>query len=179
MQQAPWSQDAYLKALRFAAQAHQGQKFPGTEFPYMLHLGMVSMEVMAALAVESGRDGTLAVSCALLHDVLEDTPTLPELLEKEFGTAVLQGVRALSKNPDVPKPDRMADSLRRIREQPPEIAMVKLADRITNLQPPPAHWTPEKRGAYREEARHILAALGSASSFLETRLRRKIETYAV
>jgi (p)ppGpp synthase/HD superfamily hydrolase len=71
----------------------------------------------------------------------------------------------------------MEDSLRRIRQQPREVWRVKLADRITNLQPPPSYWTPEKRGKYRAEAVTILDALGEASPFLATRLRGKIEAY--
>jgi len=47
------------------------------------------------------------------------------------------GVSALSKDEAVPKEKELEDSLHRIREQPAEILMVKLADRITNLQPPP------------------------------------------
>ena len=66
----PWSQESYIKALLFAADAHNGQKVPGTELPYLTHLTMVSMEVVAALAVEDGLDGDLAILCALLHDVL-------------------------------------------------------------------------------------------------------------
>lgn len=36
--QPNWSQETYLKACRFAAEAHQGQRFPGTELPYLYHL---------------------------------------------------------------------------------------------------------------------------------------------
>lgn len=39
---------------------------------------------------------------------------------------------------------QMQDSLRRIKSQPREVWMVKMADRITNLQPPPGHWSEEK-----------------------------------
>jgi (p)ppGpp synthase/HD superfamily hydrolase len=38
--------------------------------------------------------------------------------------------------------------------------MVKLADRITNLQPPPGYWDAEKIERYREEGRAILNELG-------------------
>jgi hypothetical protein len=54
---------------------------------------------------------------------------------------------------------------------------VKLADRITNLEPPPPDWTLAKRQAYREEARQILEALRGCSPALEERLRAKIEAY--
>ena len=56
-----WSQDIYALAFRFAAKAHLGQFFPGTELPYIMHVSFVGMEVMAALAHEPERDGNLAV----------------------------------------------------------------------------------------------------------------------
>jgi len=186
---SPWSQDAYIAAWRFAAEAHWSdshrQCVPGTDLPYLLHVGMVAMEVIAALAREAGVDGDLAVQCALLHDTLEDTATEYDELVAAFGPAVADGVRALTKDPaigaDLPKPQRkarqMADSLERIRQQPKAVWMVKLADRITNLQPPPAHWSPEKVDAYRAEARTIHTALSGASPLLEARLAEKIAGY--
>jgi (p)ppGpp synthase/HD superfamily hydrolase len=177
MTQANWSQDAYIKAYRFAAQAHQGQTVPGTDLPYLMHLSFVSMEVIAALQVEPGRDGDLAVQCALLHDTLEDTPVTYAEVFREFGPRVAAGVLALTKNADLPKEHQMGDSLRRIAQQPREVGMVKLADRVTNLQPPPAYWTAQKIEAYRAEAEQILAALGVSSPSLAARLKAKIAAY--
>lgn len=172
-----WSQDTYSAAYRFAADAHRGQTVTDTDLPYLLHIGLVSMELIAALRVEPGLDETLALGCALLHDVLEDTPTTYAELVAAFGTAVADGVQALSKDVTLPKAERMADSLERIRRQPPEIWMVKLADRITNLQPPPRSWSTPKIAAYRAEAQQILDALGSASPTLAARLQQKIVAY--
>lgn len=172
-----WSQDRYLAALAFAARAHADQRVPGTGFPYVCHLASVAQEVMAALAAEPGRDGTLAVSAALLHDVIEDTPTPPEAVESAFGPQVLAAVQALTKRPDLPKAEAMADSLERIRRQPPEVWMVKMADRIVNLGPPPPHWTAEKTAAYGAEARAILDALAPASPALTARLAARIDGY--
>jgi (p)ppGpp synthase/HD superfamily hydrolase len=72
----------------------------------------------------------------------------------------------------------MADSLRRLRDQPREVQLVKLADRITNLAPPPAHWSADKRRAYRAEAVTIADTLGDASPTLQARLRARIAAYA-
>ncbi|MEJ2749737.1 MAG: HD domain-containing protein, partial [Anaerolineae bacterium] len=93
-----WSPEAYTKAYRFAAEAHNGQLFPGTELPYLMHLSFVAMEIMAALAREPKWEGNLAVQCALLHDVIEDTAVSYEDVESEFGTAVADGVLALTKD---------------------------------------------------------------------------------
>jgi (p)ppGpp synthase/HD superfamily hydrolase len=54
---------------------------------------------------------------------------------------------------------------------------VKLADRITNLAPPPAHWDAARISRYREEARQILDALGPAHEPLAQRLSRRIAEY--
>ncbi len=174
-----WSPDLYNAAYRFAAEAHRGQTVPGTDgLPYIMHISMVAMETMTALTIESFDAPDLAVQCALLHDTIEDTAIDHGALAAEVGVDVADGVSALSKNLSLPKAERMADSLRRIREQPREVWIVKLADRITNLAPPPARWTQAKRTRYRDEARDILAALGSASPYLAGRMESKIEAYA-
>ena len=173
----PWSPDRYLQAARFAARAHNAQKVPGSELPYLLHVTTVAAEVMAALARESMSQPDLAVVCALLHDTIEDCGVHAEALADEFGPDVAAGVLALSKDPALPKDQAMADSLRRVQEQPREVWMVKLADRITNLQPPPAHWLPAKIATYRAEASVSADTLGAASPHLHARLRAKIADY--
>ncbi len=172
-----WNPELYIKACRFAAIAHRGQIFPGSDLPYLIHLNFVSMEVIAALSIESGWDGDLAVQCALLHDTIEDTDTTYEQIRSSFGIRVADGVQALSKNPDLAKSERSIDSITRIKQQPMEVWMVKLADRITNLQPPPAHWTTEKIRRYQAEAVEIHAALQTASPYLVARLAEKIRNY--
>ena len=173
-----WSQESYLAAWRFAATAHGQQKLPGTDLPYNVHVGAVAMELMAACAVEPVAMPDLAIQCALLHDTLEDTATHPDELAARFGPAVLAGVQALSKNPALHKSTAMQDSLARIRLQPREVWMVKLADRISNLGDPPDHWSADKVERYRREAMDILAALGEASPFLAARLAQRIRDYA-
>ncbi|MEW5988643.1 MAG: HD domain-containing protein [Chloroflexota bacterium] len=172
-----WSQDGYIKAYRFAAQAHLGQTVPGTNLPYIMHLSFVSMEVIAALNAEAAHDEDLAVQCALLHDVIEDTEVTYDQVRAEFGTQIADGVLALTKDVTLPKHLQIDDSLCRIKQQPHEVWMVKLADRISNLQPPPAYWTLERIAGYREEAGGIYEALQEASPLLEARLLGKMEEY--
>jgi (p)ppGpp synthase/HD superfamily hydrolase len=171
------SADRYVAALTFAAHHHRDQKVPGTEFPYIVHVVSVAAEVIASVP-SHGIDADLAVTCALLHDTIEDTAATYDEVAAKFGTAIADGVRALSKDDALPKDERMADSLRRIREQPHAVWAVKLADRITNLAPPPRHWTREKCRAYRDEAIVIADALGPASPVLEARIRARIEAYS-
>ena len=74
---------------------------------------------------------------------------------------------------------QMNDSLKRIKSIPTEIWAVKLADRITNLQPPPPHWDKDRKISYREEARLILSELKGGNEFLAKRLEKKIEEYRI
>jgi (p)ppGpp synthase/HD superfamily hydrolase len=176
---SPWSPDLYIKAYRFAARAHRWQKVPGSSFPYIMHLNLVSMELMTARAAGESFDTDLALQCALLHDTLEDTRTRYEQILDEFGEAVALGVLALTVNKRLPRNEQIPECLPRIRQQPREIWMVKLADRITNLQPPPRHWSRGRIRDYHREAGVILDALNEASPFLADRLRLKIKDYAV
>lgn len=180
-----WDPDRYNEALCFAAEAHGEQKVPGTQFSYLLHLAQVCQEAMGAVLQDPSLNGDLVMQCALLHDTIEDTEVTRDTLITRFGAAVADGVEALSKRPLGPqghawdKAAQMSDSLARITRQPREVWVVKLADRITNLQAPPPHWSPDKVVRYHAEAVTILDLLGSASRHLSERLSAKIEAYRV
>ncbi|MEM9527076.1 MAG: HD domain-containing protein [Bacteroidota bacterium] len=176
--------DRIQYAWQLAAYYHEGQRYytptEGETLPYLTHLGAVTLEAQAALQEDLDLDADLTLLCAILHDSLEDTGVSASELEAAFGPAVLAGVSALTKDESLPtKQTQMRDSLRRIKEQPREVAVVKLCDRIVNLAPAPAHWPADKRLAYREEASLILEELGSASAYLKARLERKISEYNV
>ncbi len=174
-----WNQEKYIKAWHFASIAHNGQTVPGSDIPYIHHIGLVAMEAMTAVYHTQMNSPDLLIQCSLLHDTIEDTGTEYDDIKEEFGFEVANGVMALSKTPDVAtKQEQIMDSLKRIKREPEEIWMVKLADRITNLQPPPKHWNKNKISRYRDEAKLILDALQGASDYLAARLLKKIDEYA-
>ena len=74
------SQEAYKAAIDFAARAHGDQRVPGSGAPYVVHLAKVAMEVSAACAEDPSLDADLAISCALLHDTIEDAGVTREEL---------------------------------------------------------------------------------------------------
>ena len=179
MSESLWSPDLYMAAYRFAANAHLGQKVPGTDVSYIMHLSFVAMETMTTLAVEPKNNPDLAVQCAVLHDVIEDTDVTYEDVAERFGVDVADGVLALTKDKDLPtKAEQMEDSLNRLVQQPYEVQMVKLADRICNLAPPPDYWKDKKRRYYQKEAGIIYDALHPASPHLSARLTERIANYS-
>ncbi|MEM7797801.1 MAG: HD domain-containing protein [Chloroflexota bacterium] len=173
-----FSQDAYTRAWYFAAEAHGDQKVPGSDMPYIAHVGHVTMEVIASFEPDPPDSPDLAVQCALLHDVIEDTRIEVDNVEAMFGPEVTAGVLALSKDKSLKtKGEQMLDSLNRIQMQPLEVWRVKLADRIANLRQPPHYWSVDKIANYQAEARLIHDALHPASDYLADRLAQKIEQY--
>ena len=174
-----WNPDLYTLALNFASKAHKKQTMPGSDLPYLNHIANVAIEVMTAITQSTDiNDPDLAVQCALLHDTIEDTEVTYEELKEIFGITVADGVQVLSKNKGLAtKAEQMKDSLERIQSQPKEIWMVKMADRISNLQRPPAYWDNDKIKGYCEEALIIYDTLNQGNTIIACRLMTKIEDY--
>ncbi len=178
----PWNPDLVQKAWGFASLHHRGQTYggpiDGERIEYLNHIGSVAMEIMWALQTDTETNGDFAIQCAILHDTIEDTHVKYEMVNTEFGEKVANGVLALSKNPNLPtKEEQIRDSLKRIQQQPREVWMVKLADRINNLSSPPFYWDNQKILSYRDEAQIIYSELQSASVPLAERLKERIEAF--
>ncbi len=177
-----FSVEDFKTNLAFALQAHGDQKTPH-DLPYAMHLLSVASEVIAALSVEplSFDENNVAIACALLHDVNEDTNVRVHKDSSIAGNkeVIAKGVAALTKDKTLwTKNAQMKDSLKRLKERQVCVALVKLADRITNLDRPPRHWNEAKKRKYLEEARMILEQLGYAHGYLAQKLADKIEAYA-
>ena len=143
----------------------------------MVHLSNVAMEILVASSRTRDFDLIYAVQLALLHDTLEDTYTTFDEIKDLFGEDIAKAVLALSKNEELPKNKQVPDSLKRIKDLHKEVWAVKLADRITNLQPAPPGWSDQKRLEYIKDAEIILDELGDGNKYLAKRLEAKISEY--
>ena len=172
-------QTIYQETIKYAAAKHleKNQKVPGSDLPYVVHLSNVTMEIIIAGFHTENFDTGFAIQVALLHDTIEDTSATFEELTSRFGINVAYAVSALTKNEALPKDQQMQDSLNRIKLLQKEVWAVKLADRITNLQPPPSHWDNDKKFKYQQEARAILVHLSVGNDYLAKRLEMQIEEY--
>lgn len=170
----------YQAAIRFAGQKHANQKMPASNISYMVHISNVAMEVMLAYFEAPIFDIDFAIQVSLLHDVIEDTDTTADEVRELFGEKVMLAVVALTKDKTIKdKISRMNDSLTRIVRCEKEVGLVKLADRITNLQPPPALWSREKIDFYHSQAVNIYDRLKHCNTYLANRLKIAIATYSL
>jgi len=134
------------EAARAACQLHSCQKRAGGKLsvsgePYIFHpmrvAGMVTMLDDKFLPL-SINDGMLAA--AWLHDVYEDTALLPPVLSSSFGDIVGGYVEELTnrftKNayPTMNRKKRKRAEVNRLAEISPQAQVIKLCDRLDNLQ---------------------------------------------
>lgn len=171
-------QEMIQKAMKFAGEHHSSQTVPGTNANYLLHISNVLMEVLVGYQNQPDFEVELAAQMAVLHDVVEDCQVTIAEIEEMFGIEVAEGVAALTKNDDLgSKSEKIKDSLDRINLLRREVGIVKLADRITNLQEPPKNWSLEKRLEYLDQAKMIAMELEGKHTYLESRLADKILDY--
>ena len=144
-------------AYDFAATAHHGQKRDSGE-DYINH----PLEV-ALIVYDLGMD-TTSVIAALLHDVVEDTDTEIEQIQKQFGKEVavlVDGVTKLSRLSFRNKQEQQMENLRKMflaMTQDLRVIIIKLADRLHNLRTL-KHLPEEKQKNIARETLKIYAPL--------------------
>jgi RelA/SpoT family (p)ppGpp synthetase len=137
------------EAAEFGASAHKGQKRLSGE-PYIAH-----PVAAAAILADLRLDGDTIVA-AILHDVIEDTPTPKDQLAARFGAAVAELVDAVTKLDQIKfksREEAQAESFRKmllamVRDL--RVILVKLADRMHNMRTIEAMSTPRRRAIARE-----------------------------
>ena len=129
----------WARALEFAKQMHEGQtRDEGT--PYYEHIrGVMEILIKEANTVE---DEVLTV--AALHDILEDTECTYEQLQEEFGQAVADCVKLLTR--DKENGQTFEEYAQKIfeSEEFKYARKIKLADRLHNLRSLPNTKNPQK-----------------------------------
>ena len=153
------------EAYNFAHKAHEGQMRLSGE-PYVVH------PISTALFLADLNLDATTLAAALLHDVIEDCDVSYEDLQRKFGSEVsrlVDGVTKLSKMDLMTSDgglrygseDGQAESLRKMlvaMAQDIRVVLIKLADRLHNMETLKAH-TPEKRIDIARETLDIYAPL--------------------
>ncbi|MBA8954657.1 HD domain-containing protein [Actinomadura namibiensis] len=144
------------RAAEAAARWHGDQRRP-TGAPYLEHL----LEALEVLVRGAGVTDPDMLAAALLHDVVEDTDATVADVEAVFGEGVAELVDWLTK-PPAAGADRQAKRaakaayLRRLGDAPERAVLVKLADRVSNVQTLDRMAPDFQRRYYAETVTYIL-----------------------
>jgi guanosine-3',5'-bis(diphosphate) 3'-pyrophosphohydrolase len=146
--------DAVAKAVEFAVRYHGDQTRP-TGAPYAEHL----LEALEVLVRGAGVTDPGILQAAVLHDVVEDTPCTIDEVRRSFGGRVAEMVGWVTKPEPADGVDRKAAKeayLSRLQDAPDDAVLVKLADRVSNVQTLRNLGLPKQRQYYAETVRYIM-----------------------
>ncbi|MGD8429803.1 MAG: bifunctional GTP diphosphokinase/guanosine-3',5'-bis pyrophosphate 3'-pyrophosphohydrolase [Ectothiorhodospiraceae bacterium] len=132
------------QAFLFGAKAHEGQRRLSGE-PYITHPLAVA-RVLADMRLDAE-----SIIAAILHDVIEDTPTAKAEIAELFGEEVAELVDGVSKLTQIDfksKAEAQAENFRKMvlaMSQDIRVILIKLADRLHNMRtiwvmPPHKRW---------------------------------------
>ena len=143
-------------ALHYAVKAHEGQ-FRSDGSPYVKHPERVAEFVRK---FKKSKNLDALISAAFLHDTIEDTDTTHADLEKMFGGLIASLVKELTSDKDkikeIGKTDYLAQKMANMSSW---ALVIKLADRLDNVQDIATAKTPEWRRKYQSETESVLSRL--------------------
>ncbi|MDY0049298.1 MAG: bifunctional (p)ppGpp synthetase/guanosine-3',5'-bis(diphosphate) 3'-pyrophosphohydrolase [Halothiobacillaceae bacterium] len=151
--------DRVGEAFLFGARAHAGQQRMSGE-PYISHPIAVA-HILADLRMD---ENTLVA--AILHDVIEDTPTAREEIDQRFGEEVARLVDGVSKLTQIrfkSKAEQQAANFRKMMMAMVEdvrVILIKLADRLHNMRTLGV-MRPDKRRRIARETLDIYAPIAA------------------
>lgn len=157
-----------LKATQFAADKHRGQtRKDAAGTPYINH----PVAVARLLSDYAGIQEAKVIVAALLHDTVEDTDTTVDDIEEEFGREVRDIVIEVTDDKSLPSTRRKQLQIENAARLSHAARLVKLADKISNLQDilarPPVNWSPERKREYFEWAKAVVDQIRGTNARLE------------
>ena len=161
-----------LDALHFASARHRSQRRQDAHAsPFVNH----PIETAWLLARVGGVRDAILLASAVLHDVLEDTPTTPAEIERRFGPAVRQLVEEVTDPPAANTEERRQRQVARLNNASAEARQIRLADKIANVRALPIHWSWLQCEDYLAFAEEVAGITRGANPRLDERFRQTID----
>ena len=163
----PAQVEEIYQAYLVGAAAHEGQSRVSGE-PYISHPVAVA-RILAEMRMDSR-----SIIAAILHDVIEDTPTLKEQLAEQFGEEVAELVDGVSKLTQIDfrsKAEAQAENFRKMMlamVKDIRVIIIKLADRLHNMRTLDA-MRPDKRRRIARETMDIYAPIANRLGIFKMR----------
>ena len=162
-----YNMEMIQKAYELANNAHNGVCRRSGE-PYICHPLAV-----ARLVLDLGMDSE-SIAAALLHDVVEDTPTTLDNLKAAFGEEVallVDGVTKLTKIQFSNIEELQAENLRKMllaMSRDVRVMIIKLCDRLHNMRTGDA-WPEQKRRDKARETMEVYAPIANRLGILNVK----------
>jgi GTP pyrophosphokinase len=163
----PAQVEEIYQAYLVGAEAHEGQSRLSGE-PYISHPVAVA-RILADMRMDSK-----SIIAAILHDVIEDTPTAKEHIAEQFGEEVAELVDGVSKLTQIDfrsKAEAQAENFRKMMlamVKDIRVIIIKLADRLHNMRTLEV-MHPDKRRRIAHETMDIYAPIANRLGIFKMR----------
>ena len=156
------------RAMEYAAEKHRGQtRKDATSTPYINH----PIALAHLLADVGGITDANTIAAALLHDTVEDTDATIEDIKELFGKEIMAIVIEVTDDKSLCSPERKQLQIENAAHISQEAKLVKLADKICNLQDmlerPPVKWSLQRKSEYFDWAKQVIDQLRGTNRVLE------------
>ena len=132
------------KSFNYSVSLHKGQKRKFSHDPYIIHPIRVAINLY-------GEKYEL-IAAALLHDIVEDTEIKLSEINDEFGYKIMMFVKGMTKSNKI----SICDALNSVLDKFPEVILLKLSDRIDNMEDKFNYLPETSRRRYYNENKLIL-----------------------
>jgi len=132
------------KSFYYSVSLHKGQKRKFSYEPYIIHPIRVAINLY-------GEKYEL-IAAALLHDIVEDTEIKLSEIDDEFDYDIMMFVKGMTKTNKI----SIVDALNSVLSNFPEVILLKLSDRIDNMEDKFNYLPKTSRRRYYNENKLIL-----------------------
>jgi (p)ppGpp synthase/HD superfamily hydrolase len=153
----------FTKALKLASEKHKDQRRKSDGSPYINHL----IEVADHLYSLGGIQSDEILCAAILHDIVEDTPTTIKEISGNFGVSIANVVSELTKDNALSAIDNKNKMLETFRYKSQAAKTIKLADLLSNVANIPSAWDGDRVNKYLKWIEDMLIVLSDTNQSLE------------
>jgi (p)ppGpp synthase/HD superfamily hydrolase len=164
-----------IEAAAYAAEKHKSQRRKGSiNIPYINHPLKV-----CKLICECGEENLDLLVAAILHDIIEDTDTSAQDIEKSFGKNVISIVLEVTDNMQFTKKKRKELQILKAPSLSREAKIIKIADKTSNISDIliyPIYWTKIRKLQYIEWSKLVFDGCKGQNDVLDMKF---LETYNI
>lgn len=160
----------FITALKFAAEKHRYERRKDElKSAYITH----PIQVVEMLWNTGNVRDIDLLTAALLHDVLEDTPTKENEISEPFGRQVLELVKEVTDDKSLGKDERKRLQVKHAPNLSPKAKMLKMSDKICNVRdirenPPAAKdWSIKRKKEYIDWSKEVVDKMRGINYALE------------
>ena len=163
-----YCKDNYKNVLKYIEKRHTEEN--------LNHSILVTKEIIDSCVESKLEDekSNLAITCALLHNSIETQITTYDKLYNDFNDEIAEAVESLTINKSLEKQEQLRDYIEKVMNQPYEVQMVVLANKIVLLNKI-LDSQDKDVNSFVKDTKFILSCLRNCDIYLSVKLEESLK----